>query len=88
MIFGRGVVLFREDPYLQELKVIFVAPVVFTMVDAFACTHYLNLTRSDGAGVLFTVAMGKVTFEWNGDDFHVFMRVHIETFARRHRIVV
>ena len=53
-------------PYLQEFQLFFITAIVFTVINAAACTHNLNITRSDGFCVLYTVTMFQVTFQRDG----------------------
>ena len=58
------------------------------MKDSGSGTHCLNLSDSDNPAILFAVTVLQMSFQWDGNNFHIFMRMRLETFSGSNLIVV
>mgnify|MGYP000084385057 FL=1 len=88
LIGGRGIQFFGHYPDLEKFHRFGIASVHFAVVDTCTGTHGLNIACGDGTAVLLAVAMFQLTFQGDGDNLHILMRVGAKAFARSYPVVV
>jgi len=78
----------RHNPYLQEFYRLYRAGIHFTVENTRSGTHRLNLSDSDDTAVFLAVTMLQMSFQWNGDNLHIFMRMGLEPFSGGDFVVI
>ena len=76
-----------QNPDLQQAKRFF-SQIVFTVDNAGACAHVLDVSPFEGALVVHTVRMGELSVDHIGDDLHVAVRVQVKPSARADGVIV
>ena len=58
------------------------------MEDSCSRTHCLNFSDSNNAAVLLAVSMLQMSFQRDGDNFHILMRVSLKTFSGCNFVII
>ena len=62
--------------------------VEFTVLNTRARTHHLYISKSDGLGIVHAVFMRQVAFQWNGNDFHIVVRMCAKAHSTGNNVVI
>ena len=78
----------RHNPDLEKFYRFYGTCIHFAVEDTCSGTHCLDFSHGDDAAVLFTVTMLQMSFQWNGDNFHILVRMRLESFSGCHFVVI
>ena len=67
---------------------LFVTSIIFTVEDTFPRTHNLDIAGCDCPGVFYAVAMSQIPLQGDRNDFHILVRVCIESHFRVNAITI
>ncbi|MNE51706.1 hypothetical protein D3C80_1463450 [compost metagenome] len=88
LVARRDTGFFRNDPDLIQVQFFRFARVVFRVTYTGPCAHDLEFTRRNLLFVTHAVFVRHGTFEYIGQNFHVFVRVSAEALACVNHIIV
>ena len=78
----------RQDPDLQQMRLLVLRRVELTMLHTRAGAHPLHVAVTDRRTVAHAVAMGQRALEHIGDDLHVAMSMGAKTLTARNTVFV
>src|SRR5258705_8138766 len=80
--------LIGENPYLEKFYRFVRVLIFFSMLDTGSGTHHLYITLPDDLFITHVIKMFQVSAGWDGNYFHVFMRMGAKAHSPGDGIII